>query len=219
LVVIRSANCSGTGRGICGIWRSATPIDNTLPVTQRAARHVILIGLPGVGKSTVGRALARKLGRRFIDLDNDIERSFGKSIARIFREDGEATFRAAEAEASAAAARMAPAVIAPGGGWVQNESARAHLLPNSRIIYLRVAPDLAVRRMGRGIARRPLLAGASHPPGAMKDIFNARRAMYERLADLTVETGGVGKAAVVATVVELVLAAEGNTSSTAGTND
>lgn len=182
-------------------------------------KHIVLVGLPGVGKSTVGRAVAVSLRRRFVDLDTCIERSLGKSISRIFREDGEAVFRTAEVEASARVARSAPSVIAPGGGWVLNEAAMAHLLPYSRIIYLRVSPDLAVRRMGRGIERRPLLYLAEHPEAVMRGIFDARKAAYEGCSDLTVETVGVGRANVIARVVELVLAAERNTSSTAGKND
>ncbi|MEO7217514.1 MAG: shikimate kinase [Gemmatimonadaceae bacterium] len=188
-------------------------------MTGRPAKHLVLVGLPGVGKSTVGRGVAENLRRRFIDLDTFIERSIGKSIGRIFEEDGESAFRIAEAEASAAAARMGASVIAPGGGWVLNEAAKAHLLPCCRIIYLRVSPDMAVRRMGRGIARRPLLYQAEDPEAVMRELFDARREMYERSAELTVETGAVSKAKVIARVVELVLAAESNTSSTAGTND
>lgn len=182
-------------------------------------KHIVLVGLPGVGKSTVGRAVAASLRRRFVDLDGRIERSFGKSISRIFGEDGEIAFRAAEVEASAGAARSAASVIAPGGGWVLNEAAKAHLLPHSRIIYLRASPDLAIHRMGRGIERRPLLYRAEDPEIVMRGIFEARKAAYEGCADLTVETVGVGRANVIARVVELVLAAERNTSSTAGKND
>jgi shikimate kinase len=179
-------------------------------------KHVVLIGLPGVGKSTVGRTVAQRLRRGFIDLDTYIERSFGKSVSRIFSEDGEVAFRNAEAEASAGVARMAASVIAPGGGWILNEAAKAHLLPSSRIIYLRVAPDLAIRRMGRGIERRPLLHRAANPYVAMRELFDARKAVYEGCSELTVETGGIGRSNVIAKVVELVLAAERDTSSTAG---
>lgn len=173
-----------------------------------AVKHVVLVGLPGVGKSTVGRAVAQRLRRNFIDLDTQIERSFGKSVSRIFGEDGEAVFRAAEAKVSAEVARMAPLVIAPGGGWVLNPAATAHLLDSSRIIYLRVAPDAAIRRMGRGIERRPLLRGAKNPYEAMCAIYEARRPAYEGYSHETVETGGIGRSNVIVKVVELVLAAE-----------
>lgn len=172
------------------------------------AKHVVLIGLPGVGKSTVGRAVAERLRRGFIDLDSRIERSFGASVSRIFAEQGEPFFRDLEAEASAEVAGMAPSVIAPGGGWVLNSAAVAHLVDRSRIIYLRVTPDAAIRRMGRGIGRRPLLKLSGDPYQAMRGIYEARRSMYERCATVTVETAGVGKSNVIAQVVELVLGAE-----------
>jgi shikimate kinase len=171
-------------------------------------RHVVLIGLPGVGKSTVGRAVAERLNRDFIDLDGLIERSIGKSINRIFAEDGEAFFRKLEAEVSAEVAGLAPSVISPGGGWVLNPAAVAHLLDSSRIIYLRVTPDTAIRRMGRGVGRRPLLKGADDPYLAMRGIFEARKGLYERCAAMTVETGGIEKSNVTAQVIELVLGAE-----------
>ncbi len=179
-----------------------------MSVAAANVSHVVLVGLPGVGKSTVGRAVADRLKRGFIDLDTHIERSFGKTVSRIFKEDGEAVFRKTEADVSAAVAQLAPSVIAPGGGWVLNSPAVAHLLGSSRIIYLRVTPDAAIRRMGRGIRRRPLLTGADDPYEAMSAIYEARKARYEQCAQLTVETGGVGKSNVIAKVVELVLAAE-----------
>ena len=166
-------------------------------------KHVVLVGLPGVGKSTVGRGVAARLKRGFIDLDTHIERAFGKTVSKIFEEDGEAVFRKAEAETSAAVARMAPSVIAPGGGWVLNSEATAHLLRAGRIIYLRVSPDEALRRMGRGIARRPLLASGD-PAAELRALYDRRRQAYEELADGTVETAGVTRSQVVVRVLGLV---------------
>ncbi|MEO8945740.1 MAG: shikimate kinase [Gemmatimonadaceae bacterium] len=171
-------------------------------------KHVVLVGLPGVGKSTVGRAVAGKLGRPFVDLDVQIERSFGKSVSRIFGEDGEATFRNAEVEVTALVAETSPAVIAPGGGWVLNSLATAHLRDRGRIIYLRVSPDGAVQRMGRGIARRPLLRAAPDPRETLRLMYEFRRPLYEGCSEITVETSGVGRSNVIAMVVERVLAAE-----------
>jgi shikimate kinase len=129
-------------------------------------------------------------------------------VHRIFSEDGEVSFRRAEAAASAEVARRAPSVIAPGGGIVLNSAAMAHLLDSGRIIYLRATPDAAIRRMGRGITNRPLLAGAEDPHEAMRLIYKARRPVYEECAEMTVETGGIGRSTVITRVVELVLAAE-----------
>ena len=171
-------------------------------------KHVVLVGLPGAGKSTVGRAVSERLGRPFVDLDRLVERTLNKRVSQIFDQDGELAFRAAEAEASRVVAQMPVSVIAPGGGWALNPIARAHLVDRGRIIYLRVTPEAAVRRMGHGISRRPLLASAADPYQAMRAIYGARRAAYESCADLTVDTGGMKRSRVVTRVVELVLAAE-----------
>lgn len=173
-----------------------------------AIRHLVLIGLPGVGKTTIGRAVAKRLGRRFVDVDSEVEQLFGKPVTRIFTEEGEDAFRRAEAEVSARlAGAREPGVIAAGGGWVANEAARAHLRPVGRIIYLRVSPDEAVRRMGRGIARRPLLASGD-PHAAMSALHERRRLAYEALAEIVVETGGVPRNAVVTRVLQLVAESE-----------
>jgi shikimate kinase len=173
-----------------------------------AVKHVVLVGLPGVGKSTMGRGIAGRLKRGFIDLDIHIERSFGKTVSRIFAEDGEAAFRNAESEMSASVALMAPSVIAPGGGWVQNSAAMAHLLDCSRIIYLRVTPEAAIRRMGRGIDRRPMFKDVEDPYETMRALYEVRGPIYENCSEMTIETVGAGRASVIARVVELVTAAE-----------
>lgn len=172
------------------------------------AAHLVLVGLPGVGKTTVGRALAKRLGRRFVDMDAEIERSFGKRVSQIFADHGEAAFREAEVAVSERlAGANEPLVIAPGGGWVVNERARAHLRFVARIIYLRVSPDEAVQRMGRGVARRPLLASGD-AVSALSALHDRRRAAYEEAADLTVETAGLARGDMIAQVVEVVTAAE-----------
>lgn len=166
--------------------------------------HLVLIGLPGAGKTTTGRLLAKRLGWRFVDMDGEVERSFGKSVARIFEEDGELAFRAEEAAVSA---RLAGSnerlVIAPGGGWVVNEAARAHLQGSARIIYLRVAPEEAVRRMGRGIARRPLLASGD-AVSKLHALHDRRREAYEGVTELTVETAGMSRGDVVAQIIRMI---------------
>lgn len=175
--------------------------------SARSRMHVVLVGLPGVGKSSVGNAVAARISRRFIDLDAEIERTFGQSVSQLFRMHGEPAFRLAELEATQLLVGEEPAVIAPGGGWVMNVEAMAHLRCASRIIYLRVTPDEAVRRMGRGITRRPMLAhGDSF--ATMLALYEARRFQYENCADMIVETTGVRRPDVIARVLELVLAAE-----------
>jgi shikimate kinase len=141
-------------------------------------------------------------------MDAEIEQLFGKPISRIFADDGETVFRDAEASLSARLADSdEPLVIAPGGGWVVNERARAHLRGTTRIIYLRVSPDEAVRRMGHGVARRPLLASGD-AVSALRALHDRRREAYEAAAEVTVETAGASRTEVVARVLGLVAAAE-----------
>lgn len=172
------------------------------------ARHVVLIGLPGVGKSSIGRGVAEGLRRPFVDMDVELEQRLAAPIPVIFSTRGEGFFRAAERELSMDLARSpCPTVIASGGGWVTDENTVAHLRGVSRIIYLRVVPEEALRRMGRGVLRRPLLASGD-PEAAMTQLYGARRQLYERYAEMTVETTGVQRADVIARVQELVRAAE-----------
>jgi shikimate kinase len=166
-------------------------------------QHLILVGLPGVGKSTIGSALAKRLERLFYDFDKEIERSAGLSVTGIFTQHGEAAFRAAEVQVSQqlAAGHHTPAVLAPGGGWIANLEAVAHLRPVSRIIYLRVSPTQAVQRLGKGIGQRPLFQGKA-PEVVMQELYERRHPLYQAAANLTVETDGAGYDEVLRRVLE-----------------
>jgi shikimate kinase len=121
--------------------------------------HVILVGLPGAGKTTVGRMTAERLGIPFLDFDEEIERREGRSVAELFARHGEAHFRARERELTTELARAPRMVLAPGGGWAASPESVALLRPPGRIIYLRIRPETALARLGAGRATRPLLAG------------------------------------------------------------
>ncbi len=155
------------------------------------ARHVVLIGVPGAGKSVTGRRLARRLARPFLDLDAELVRRRGRSVAAIFADEGEEGFRRHERELTRelAAADVAPSVIAPGGGWVLDPVNVAALRPSAIIVWLRVGPAEAVARMGARIARRPLLAG-DDPVVALAALAERREAAYAAAADLVAETAG-----------------------------
>jgi len=150
-------------------------------------RHLVLVGLPGAGKTAVGERLADRLGRAFVDFDAELERRAERSVAELFARDGEPAFRRAEAELAAELAeRGTPHVLAPGGGCLANPAAAATLRPAGRIIYLRVSAASAVRRMGPAVARRPLVAG-DDPVGAVAALLRRRETLYAT-ADLVLDT-------------------------------
>src|SRR5262245_4174665 len=122
-------------------------------------RHVVLVGLMGTGKSTVGRRLARDLDRPFADLDEQIELAEGVTVARLFRERGEAAFRAVEsAQLAGLVARPAPLVIAAGGGVVVSDANRRLLAPTF-VVWLQASPRFLAARTDP--THRPLLAGGN----------------------------------------------------------
>lgn len=169
------------------------------------AGHVILIGLPGAGKSTVGPRVARALGRPFFDFDGELERRAGRSVAEQFAAHGEPAFRAAEAALSQELALAEPAVLAPGGGWAANPAARAALgSARHRTVYLCVPPEVAAGRLAAdlhatGRHTRPLLAGARDPIDAVDALLTRRRPLYEA-ADLVVDATGAPDAVAAAVV-------------------
>ncbi len=166
-------------------------------------RHLVLVGLPGAGKSAVGRAVARRLGRPFVDLDQTIERAVGATLSEIFADRGEAAFRALERDATATLLGAPPAVVAPGGGWIMVPETVAMLRPVAYTIYLQTAPGTALRRLGRGIHRRPLLQADAHgPQSAIAHLYEGRRAAYEA-ADFIVDTEHLSLQQVTEAVMEL----------------
>jgi shikimate kinase len=162
--------------------------------------HLILIGLPGSGKSTVGRAVAAALGWPFVDLDAEIVAREGRSIASIFASDGEPRFRELEREATIRLRDASPSVVAPGGGWVTSPETVALVCPPARMTYLKVSPETALRRIRRTVRLRPLLR--RDPLVALRRLLERRRASYER-ADLTVDTELLGMQEVTQRIVAL----------------
>lgn len=143
-----------------------------------SAAHLVLVGIPGAGKSSVGRELARRLDRPFVDLDDEIIARAGMSVREIFAAHGEQQFRALEREATERIAQHeSPMVIAPGGGWITVPGLVELLRPPSQLIWLRVSPPHALERLGPDVASRPLLAG-SDPLGALTAIAASREAFY-----------------------------------------
>lgn len=157
----------------------------------------------GAGKSTVGRQLARKLGRRFVDSDHEIESRTGVRIPTIFEIEGEAGFRRREAEAIEALSRESGLVLATGGGAVLDPANRRRLKAAGLVIYLRVLP-LALYERTRHDRNRPLLQVAD-PLAKLEEIFSQRDPIYREIADLVVESSGGGVAGMVRRIEQEIL--------------
>ncbi|MBM7493905.1 shikimate kinase [Micromonospora luteifusca] len=160
---------------------------------------VVLVGVPGCGKTTVGRALAATLGVEFRDTDLDIEQMAGKPIPEIFIDEGEEHFRTLERAAVAAALAAGTGVLALGGGAVLAEETRAALIGH-RVVHLSVELPDAVKRVGLG-AGRPLLA--INPRATLKHLMDQRRPLYAEVATETVVTDGRAPAEVVVEIAAL----------------
>ena len=165
-------------------------------------RPLFVIGFMGAGKSTVGAIVARRLGRPFFDLDREIEREQGMSVARLFATMGESGFRDAERTALAHAADIPGALIACGGGVVTDAGSHAILRERGVVVYLKVSPEEAVARVGADISGRPLLQGAV--PGTAAALLKSRERFYEAAADLVVDTADREPAEIADEVVTLV---------------
>ncbi|KUM71925.1 shikimate kinase [Streptomyces griseorubiginosus] len=140
----------------------------------------------GVGKSTVGRLLAERLGTGYRDTDDDIVAEQGRAIAEIFVDEGEAAFRAIEKAAVARSLAEHDGVLALGGGSILDADTRA-LLAGQRVLYLSMDVEEAVKRTGLNAAR-PLLA--VNPRKQWRELMEARRSLYESIATAVVATDG-----------------------------
>jgi shikimate kinase len=141
--------------------------------------------MPGCGKSTVGRQLARALGLRFVDTDHEIEARIGGSIRTYFETHGEAAFRDLERDTVDEVTRAGPAVIATGGGVVLRPANREALRSRCRVFYIRSTPEELFRRL-RHDTQRPLLQGGD-PLKKLRELFRERDALYRRTAHFTIE--------------------------------
>lgn len=148
---------------------------------------LVLVGLPGSGKSTVGRHLSRRLGQPFFDSDQVVEQRLGCSIREFFESDGEERFRDLEAEVIDELTRHASAVISTGGGSVLRPENRQRLHDRGQVVYLRSHPEELFRRL-RHDRKRPLLQVAD-PLQRLRDLFAERDPFYREVAHFTIETG------------------------------
>lgn len=167
-----------------------------------ADAHLLLVGMMGAGKSTVGRIVAERLGRPYRDSDAMVEEATGRSVPELFAAEGEAAFRAAESQALRTAVSPPPAVISVAGGAVLDPANRVLLAESGTVVWLRAEPSTLAARVGDGTGR-PLLA--PDPTAALIELDAVRRPLYAEVADEVVDVDGL-EAAQVAEVVLFVAA-------------
>jgi shikimate kinase len=162
---------------------------------MRELENIHLVGMPGSGKSSVGRGLARRLGLKFADADEEIVARTGVSIATIFELEGEEGFRAREAQVLADLCARTGQVIATGGGAILRADNRERLRQRGVVVYLHASLD-HLRQRTRRDTRRPLLQ-TGDPAAVLAALLEKREPLYRELADVVVETGrqSVGKLA------------------------
>jgi shikimate kinase len=163
-----------------------TPIGE---MSNEASGHLVLVGMTGAGKSSVGRQVADRLDCEWVDTDQLIEKSTGRTVRDIFAVDGEAAFRALETEAlSAALESPKPSVISTGGGIVLSEGNRKLLRePQHRVVWLMADPSILLERLQHGM-HRPLLD--QDPEGTLARMWQQREALYREVADVIVSVDG-----------------------------
>jgi shikimate kinase len=149
--------------------------------------NIFLVGLMGAGKTSVGKLLARRLGKTFFDCDQEIERATGVRVPIIFEIEGEAGFRERECKMLAELSQRSDIVLATGGGAVLSETNREVLAQHGTVVYLRASVHDLWQRT-RHDRMRPLLQTAN-PLGTLGELFNVRDPLYREIAHLIIDTG------------------------------
>src|SRR5579862_9318965 len=167
--------------------------------TALERRSVVLVGMMGVGKSSIGRRLATRLGIPFVDADAEIEKAAGTSIPDIFARHGEADFRSGEARVIARLLDDGPQVLATGGGAFMNEGTRAAIKAKGVSIWLSAEFDVLTRRIAKRRNDRPMLQTAD-PAETLRQLLAEREPVYAQ-ADLTVQSREVPHEAIVSEIM------------------
>lgn len=138
-------------------------------------RNIVITGFMGTGKSTIGKLVAARLGRPFLDTDEEIEKRAGKKVADIFREQGEAEFRHRERRMCRFLAAQRGNVIATGGGMLVDNSNRDVMLASAFVVCLQASPEAIMKRLQVDVSERPLLQGD------WRGLLERRRAAYDEI--------------------------------------
>ncbi|WP_301102061.1 shikimate kinase [Propionivibrio sp.] len=167
---------------------------------QYGTKNVYLVGLMGAGKTTIGRALAKRLNLDFVDSDHEIEVRTGVSIPTVFEIEGEEGFRRREAQVIADLSRLSGQVVATGGGVILRQENRINLRASGFVVYLNVPPHTLWERT-RNDRNRPLLQIAD-PLLKLKELFSQRDPFYREVADLVVDASRSNAQAVLQLLVK-----------------
>ena len=163
---------------------------------MQAAQNLVLVGPMGAGKSSIGRRVAERFGLRFVDLDEEIERRTGASVATIFDCEGEAGFRTREHAALAACLEQEGQLVATGGGAVLDARNRALMRERGFVVHLQVGVPAQLRRLARDRSR-PLLATGDRE-AVLQRLAGERGPLYREVADLEFDTGSTAAGAAAA---------------------
>jgi 3-dehydroquinate synthase len=161
--------------------------------------NIFLVGLMGSGKTTIGKALAKRLSLRFVDADHEIEARTGAAIPLIFEIEGEASFRQREADVIRDLTAQEGIVLATGGGAVLNEHSRRYLRERGTVVYLKASVASILQRTSHD-RNRPLLQTAD-PKAKIEELSRQRAPLYQEVAHITIETGRPNVASVVQSIL------------------
>ena len=171
--------------------------------------NIALIGFMGTGKTAVGEALARKSGKRFVELDSLVAQKAGKPIPEIFQRDGEIAFRELEIEVTKEVSAGKNLVIACGGGIVLNKINVDRLRRDSVIVYLTASPSVILKRTLKDGETRPLLY-VQDKMSEIRELLRFRKPFYERAADISINTSRLDVDSVVDQIISRVKEDESN---------
>jgi shikimate kinase len=183
---------------------TGAPVSAAEILSRLGRRSIVLVGMMGVGKSSIGRRLAARLAVPFVDADVEIEKAAGMSIADIFARHGEADFRSGEARVIARLLEGGPQVLATGGGAVINADTQTAIKTKGVSIWLNAEFDVLMRRINKRKSDRPMLQTAD-PAATLRQLLVERESYYAQ-ADLTVQSREVPHDAIVSEIMRALAA-------------